>query len=405
MEMLPSAAICEGFGSVMNNRLGQMTLFQNTGGDPRASATRLADVLAVYGAIGDAACGNPPGFALRKAAAAVSLARLAGTEAEECDAIYFAAVMHAVGAIGNPAYRKGERLSERLARMESWDTPAMGARVCEELAPLPRPTADLVRWQCECWDGTGYPDQLRWHGIPQGAMVLAVADAFCRAADPEETLAIVAMQSGRAFSPEVARSFTMWFHTSGGEAEPADPPIHALVNVTPQTVTSLVDAIADRVDAHNGVEGRWRRVERLTQHAGTILGIDAAETTNLSIAVRFYGAGEIAEDELSETSFDPLARLGIDDRASHAITAAALLANNPTLGGASAVVRARSEWYDGTGKPDGLLHQAIPAAGGILAAAIAYDHLDHKDRIDTASGTQFDPRAVRAVLEAARTRA
>lgn len=382
-----------------------MTLFQDTGGDPRASATRLADVLAVYGAIGDAACGNPPGFALRKATAAVSLAKVAGTEPEECDAIFFAGILHAIGAVGNPAYRKGERLSDRLARMESWDTPAMGARVCEELASLPRSTADLVRWQAECWDGTGYPDQLRWHGIPQGAMILGVADAFSRVVDSDESLATVAMQSGRAFSPEIARAFTMWFHMSGGETEPVETPIHALVNVAPETVTSLVDAIADRIDAHNGVEGRWRRVERLAQHAGTILGIDAAAATNLSIAVRFYGAGEIAEDELSEASFDPLARLGIDDRSAHAAAAAALLADNPTLGGAAAVLRARSEWYDGTGKPDGLLHKAIPAAAAILAAAIAYDHLDHKDRIDTASGTQFDPRAVRAVLEAARTRA
>jgi response regulator RpfG family c-di-GMP phosphodiesterase len=403
--MLPSAAICEGFGSVMNNRLGQMTLFQDTGGDPRASAARLADVLALYGAIGDAACSNPPGFALRKAAVAVSLARVVETDPDERDAMYFAAVLHAVGAIGNPAYRKGERLSERLARMESWDTPAMGARICEELSALPRATADLVRWQAECWDGTGYPDQLRWHGIPHGAMVLAVADAFCRAADPEETLATVGMQSGRAFSPEISRAFTMWFHLSGGEAEAVEPPIHALINVTPETVTSLVDAIADRVDAHNGVEGRWRRVERLAQHAGAILGIDAAEAAGLSIAVRFYGTGEIADDELTETSFDPLARLGIDDRASHAAVAAALLAENPTLGSAASVVRARGEWYDGTGKPDALLHEAIPTAAGILAAAIAYDHLDHKDRIDTAAGTQFDPRTVRAILEAARTRA
>jgi response regulator RpfG family c-di-GMP phosphodiesterase len=362
-------------------------------------------VLAVYGAIGDAVCGNPPGFALRKAAAAVSLANVAGTEAEECDAIYFAGLLHAIGAIGNPAYRKGERLSERLARMESWDTPAMGARICEELASLPRPTADLVRWQAECWDGTGYPDQLRWHGIPQGAMILGVADAFCRASDPEESLGAVGMQSGRAFSPDVARAFTMWFHMSGGQADPIAPPVHALLDVTPDVVTSLMDAIADRIDAHNGVEGRWRRVDRLTNHAGTILGLDEASAANLSIAVRFYGAGEIAEEELSEASFDPLARLGIDDRARHATAAAALLAGNPTLGGASPILRARSEWYDGTGKPDGLLHEAIPAAAGVLAAAIAYDHLDHKDRVDTASGTQFDPRAVRAVLEAARTRA
>ena len=246
-------------------------------------------------------------------------------------------------------------------------------------------------------------DQLRWHGIPQGAMVLAVADAFCRAADPEESLANVAMQSGRAFSPEIARTFTMWFHMSGGEPDPVDPPIHALVNITPGAAATLIDTIADRVDAHNGVEGRWRRVERLAQHAGTILGLDAGDAANLSIAVRFYGSGEIAETELSEASFDPLARLGIDDRASHAAASAALLAGNPTLRGAAPVLRARGEWFDGTGKPDGLLHKAIPAAAAILAAAIAYDHLDHKDRIDTASGTQFDPHAVRAVLEAART--
>jgi response regulator RpfG family c-di-GMP phosphodiesterase len=403
--MLPSAAICEGFGTVMNNRAWQMRLFQDTGGDPRAAAARLVDVLAVYGAIGDAACGNPPGFAARKAAAAVSLGRVAGVDPDGCDALYFAGLLHAIGAIGNPAYRKGERLSERLARMESWDTPALGARICERLEPLPQATADLVRWQAECWDGTGYPDQLRWHGIPAPAMVLAIADAFCRAAEPEEALATVAMQSGRAFSPDLTRAFTMWFHMSDGGAEPVEAPLEALGSVTPELLASTLDAIADRIDTHNGVEGRWRRVERLASHAAAILALDSEQRTALAVAVRFYGAGEIAEQELSETSFDPLARLGIDDRAAHAVAAASLLAGNPTLGVAAPILRARSEWYDGTGKPDGLLHQAIPAAAALLAAAIAYDHLDHKDRIDTASGTQFDPRTVRAVLEAARTRA
>src|SRR5579862_1644521 len=175
-----------------------MTLFQDTGGDPRAIAAQFADVLAFYGAIGDAACGNPPGFALRKAATAVSLAEAAQAEPQERDAIYFAGLLHAVGAIGNAAYRRGERLSERFARMESWDVPAQGARFCEELSALPAATADIVRWQAECWDGTGYPDQLRWHGIPRSAVLLSLADAFLRASEPEEALALVAMQSGRA---------------------------------------------------------------------------------------------------------------------------------------------------------------------------------------------------------------
>jgi response regulator RpfG family c-di-GMP phosphodiesterase len=389
----------------MNNRLGQMTLFQHTGGDPRTAASQLADVLAVYGAIGDAACGNPSGFAVRKASAAVSLARVAACEPEECDAIYFAGLLHAVGAIGNPAYCKGERLSERLARMESWDTPAMGARICAQIPALPAITADMVRWQAECWDGTGYPDQLRWHGIPKPSMLLSLADAFTRVAEPEDALATVAMQSARAYSPDVTRTFTMWFHMSGGEVEEVAPPLDALRDVTTASTLTLIDAIADRVDAHNGVEGRWRRVERLTKPAAAILGLDAEQTEALALAVRFYGAGEIAEMQESETSFDPLARLAIDHRAAHAVLVASLLDGNATLGSIAAILRARSEWFDGTGKPDGLLHKAIPAAAGILAAAIAYDMLGHKDRIDTAAGTQFDPRTVKAILEAARAKA
>ncbi|MBV8583913.1 MAG: hypothetical protein JO241_07940 [Candidatus Eremiobacteraeota bacterium] len=389
----------------MNNRLGQMTLFQDTGGDPRGAASQFADVLTAYGAIGDAACGNPPGLARRKASTAVSLARVAECEPHECDAMYFAGLLHAVGAVGNPAYRKDERLSERLARMESWDTPSMGAQICEHIPALPAQTADIVRWQAECWDGTGYPDQLRWHGIPRPAMLLALADTVVRAADPEEALTAVAMQSGRAFSPDMTRTFTMWFHVSGGEAETAEPPLEALRDVSAASTLALMDAIADRIDKHNGDEGRWRRVERLATASAALLNVDATENERLALAVRLYGAGEIAKSQQSEASFDPLARLGIDDRAAHAVLAAKLVEENPTLGRAAAVLRARSEWYDGTGKPDGLFHRAIPAAAGLLAAAIAYDALGHKDRIDTAAGTQFDPQTVRAVLEAARTRA
>jgi response regulator RpfG family c-di-GMP phosphodiesterase len=382
-----------------------MTLFQDTGGDPRAAAAQLADVLAYYGAVGDAACGNPKGLAMRKSAVAVSLAETAQLEDAERPAIYFAGLLHAIGAIGNPAYRKGEPLSERFARIESWDVPAQGARICAALPSLPAATADIVRWQAECWDGTGYPDNLRWHGIPPAAVLLALADAYARAPEPEDALSAVAMQSGRAFGPEMGRTLTMWFHMTGGEPEPAEPPLDAL-RADPPTTAALLDAIADRIDAHNGVGGRWNRVARLTEATATILELDAAQREALAIAVRLYGAGEIAEtDESPETQFDPLARLGIDDRARHGIAAAELLENNATLGAAAPVLRARGEWFDGTGKPKGLKQTEFPPAAGILSAAIAYDQLGHKDRIDTAAGTQFDPRIVRALLEAARARA
>ena len=403
MEMPPSAEICEGLGTAIDNRLEQMTLFLDSGGDPRATAALFADVLVLYGAIGDAACGNPPGFASRKAAIAVSLAETLGVDAQERDATYFAGILHAVGAVGNAAYRKGERLSERFARMESWDVPAQGARICEGLGCLPAATPDIVRWQAECWDGTGYPDQLRWHGIPQSALFLSLADSFARSPEPEEALANVAMQSGRAYGPDLTRAFTMWFHLTGGD--PGDPPplpLEALGAIDPGAAGALLDDIADRVDAHNGEPGRWRRIARLADSAAELMRLDAEGRRLLAIAARMYGAGEIGDAESTEGSFDPLARLGIDKRAGHAAAAAALAEGNATFGPVAAVLRARGEWYDGTGKPAALFHGDIPPAAGLLAAAIAYDALGHKDRIDTAAGTQFDPHVVRAVLEAAR---
>ncbi len=381
-----------------------MTLFQDTGGDPRAAAAQLADVLALYGAVGDAAAGNPPGFAARKAACAYSLGETAQLDERDRAAVYFAGLLHAIGAIGNPAYRKGEQLSERMARIESWDVPATGARACAEISALPAATADNVRWESECWDGTGYPDQLRWHGIPLSATLLGMADAYLRAGESEEALAHVAMQSGRAFGPDVARTFSMWFHTTGGEIAPVEPPLDSL-RANPEETGALLDAVANRVDAHNGVAGRWIRVARLAENA-RVADLDEPARNALAIALRVYGSGELGERRQdSKSAFDPLARLGIDERAARAKAAAAFVAGSATLGIAAPVLRARAVWFDGTGKPDGLFQKAIPIAAGMLAAAIAYDSLDHKDRIDTAIGTQFDPRVVRAVLEAARARA
>ena len=155
-----------------------MTLFQDTRSDPRTARSVVADILAWYGAVGDAALGNTPGFALRKATIAVSLARASGTPENEIDAIFFAGMLHAAGAIGNPAYRAGEMLTERYAKMESWDVPADGAMLCATIAALPTETADLVRWQFEAWDGTGYPHSKQRRDIPLVARIFAVVDAL-----------------------------------------------------------------------------------------------------------------------------------------------------------------------------------------------------------------------------------
>jgi response regulator RpfG family c-di-GMP phosphodiesterase len=377
-----------------------MTLFQDTGGDPRAPRARIADVLSWYGAAGDVVLGNSPGFCIRKASLAASLAEIAALPQTERDALYFAGLLHAVGAIGNAAYRKGDALPDRMAKMESWDIPAQGARICAAISALPAETSDMVRWQNECWDGTGFPDQLRWHGIPQPAQLLALAETYVRAADPDEALNAVGLQSGRAFGPEAVRLFTNWFHLNAGELTVQPVPADALRES--ELPDAILDAAADRIDAHNGVPGRWRRVGDLAVATAELMRVPAPDVRALAIASRLFGAGELRATSVEDEQFDALSRLGIETRARNAVAAASFAADIPSLAAAAAIVRARSEWYDGTGKPSGLRSAQIPTGAAILSTAIAYDRIDRTSRLDEASGTQFDPSIVRAVMEAAK---
>ena len=96
--------------------------------------------------------------------------------------------------------------------------------------------------------------------------------------------------------------------------------------------------------------------------------------------------------------FDALARLGVEQRAHDAAAAAGFALGFASLRDAANAVGARGEWFDGSGKPGGRGRGSIPVESGILAAAIAYDELDRKERLDTAAGVQFDPAIVRAML-------
>jgi len=399
----------------MNNFGSVVALFQGGSGDPRTAAERLGDLLEWYGAVGDLASGNPRGFATRKASLAHALARTAERPDDECHAVALAGVLHAVGALENPGLRKGEALPERLARMERWDIPAQGARLCARIAALPHAVADLVRWQAERWDGTGYPDQLLWHNIPFAAHLLAIADAALRCESLDDALTTITEQSGRAFAPEAAMLFLRWYHLAGGEEEPFEFPFTAL-RAEATDPEELLWEIAGRVDAHNGVPGRTRRIATLVEQTMRALPARDEETAAALLAAACHGTGELAAEEVEDARFDPLARLGIDERVRNGRRAADLADLVPSLRPAVPILRSRAEWFDGTGKPRGLAREAIPLGARVLSVAIAYEGLEamrHRpaseaeqrplERLQEAAGTQFDPEVVRAFTRAVRT--
>ena len=386
-----------------------MSTAEGSGGSSSPEAVALGGVLTFFGIVADHAVGAPAEEGERVASLAAGMAGLAGLPHDEIDALYFAARLRNVGALGNTAFAKGEHLPDRAAAMLRWDIPADGARICERLAALPRKVPDMVRWQAEAWDGTGYPDQLRWSGIPQSAALLHIACAYAAVADPDEALAAITAESGRTFAPEQVRGFVTWFHLHGGEIELAAPPYHALDASRTQPMHAI-EMLAERVDSHNGTPLRAQRIARRAAEIGRALDLDAEEMHQIRLASLTFGAGELRASQLESAQFDPLARLGIEARATHAVAAADLVERCDFLRDAAPALRARAEWFDGTGRPGALRDGAIPRAGRVLAVAIAFDALDESYRsrvteertlpivrLETAAGTQFDPALVRAL--------
>ncbi|MDQ6929809.1 MAG: hypothetical protein M3126_03965 [Candidatus Eremiobacteraeota bacterium] len=388
-----------------------MTLFQGPDASPSGDAEAFGHMLLLFGAAGDFALGNPPGFGSRIASLAGELAQNNACGPQECDAVYLAGVLHGIGALGNGGVRRSDSLPSRAARMERWNIPAMGASLCGRIRGLPENTADIIRWHAENWDGTGYPDQLRWHGIPKVAQVLHLAQTYVSAAEPDDGLASIQESSGRIFSPEEVRAFVMWFHTTGGETPARDMPLHAL-HATPGSAATVLHLLGEAIDIHIGARGRCARVAERATATGTRLNVDRACAARLHAGAYLFGAGEIERDDLEGHRFDPLAGLGRELRARNATAAAALVAQVPAFAELLPILRARAEWFDGTGLPGRLAAHAIPLESRVLAVCIAYEalHEAHRtkirddrmtpvERLTRSAGTQFDPAVVSAFTE------
>lgn len=83
-------------------------------------------------------------------------------------------------------------------------------------AGAPRGAQLLVRWHHEWWNGSGYPDGLRFEQIPLGARILRVVDAYASLTDARPFRPAYSEAGARAhlinwtgleFDPRVVRAF------------------------------------------------------------------------------------------------------------------------------------------------------------------------------------------------------
>jgi len=154
-----------------------------------------------------------------------------GLEASTLRAITFGALLHDIGKIGiNDAILTKPAPLTGTEWIEMRRHPIIGERICEPLA-MSHLFSPIIRNHHERWDGGGYPDGLRGEGIPIGARIVGVVDAFdamvhtrpYRAArSTEQAVTELRREAGRQFDPELIPIFLSIVGEIGPDVEPTE---------------------------------------------------------------------------------------------------------------------------------------------------------------------------------------
>ena len=118
------------------------------------------------------------GHSTRVAIYSTQIAREAGMPEEECDKVYFAALLHDVGKIGVPdaiINKEGKLTNEEFAQIKLH--PVYGNQILSSIYMSPYLSIG-AHYHHERYDGRGYPEGLKGEDIPEIARIIAVADSY-----------------------------------------------------------------------------------------------------------------------------------------------------------------------------------------------------------------------------------
>jgi putative nucleotidyltransferase with HDIG domain len=170
----------------------------------------------------------------------------------------------------------------------------------------------------------------------------------------------------------------------------------------------VTDILVAALDAHMDLQsGHARRVAQLSNRIGRELGLDEAQRQRLHFAALLHDVGMLRIDPRRMT----------DTRVArqHPTLGHRMLAPIQLWEEVAPLVLHHHEWFDGNGYPDQVAGEAIPLESRIIGLAEAFDSMTSASsykapvdrdeairRIETGSGTQFDPKVVRVFLDLAR---
>ncbi|MBO4901406.1 MAG: HD domain-containing protein [Lachnospiraceae bacterium] len=154
------------------------------------------------------------GHSLRVAEYSKMIARMLGKDEEECQKIYYAALLHDVGKIGIPnniINKKGKLTVEEYEIIKQH--PVKGNAILSSISEYPYLSIGS-HYHHERYDGKGYPDKLKGEDIPEIARIISVADAYdamssnrsYRNAIPQQLVREeIVKGAGTQFDPEIAK--------------------------------------------------------------------------------------------------------------------------------------------------------------------------------------------------------
>ncbi|MBO4902725.1 MAG: HD domain-containing protein [Lachnospiraceae bacterium] len=118
------------------------------------------------------------GNSVKIAEYAKKIAQKSGKSDDECERVYYAALLHDVGMIGIP-----DSVIKNEEDPGSWDydairqKPLIGSEILSSITEYPY-LSQGAQYSHERYNGTGYPEGLQGEDIPEIARIIAVADAY-----------------------------------------------------------------------------------------------------------------------------------------------------------------------------------------------------------------------------------
>ncbi len=174
-------------------------------------------------------------------------------------------------------------------------------------------------------------------------------------------------------------------------------------------IQSLTNALEEKTQE---TTRHTERLERLAAAVGRKLKLRESEINNLALLAQLHDIGKVAVPDRILLKQEPLTEVEQQKIKRHPEIGYRIARTTVELAPIAEAILSHHEWFNGRGYPRGIEGEEIPLLARILAVVDAYDAMTHdrpyrealdhceaSEELQRQAGSQFDPQAVRALLE------